>query len=208
MTTPNRQVRQGSDEHGSSQQSPLTRIEFDDDDDWLDPDDDDLVYDQRKEFRVPRPEWMHPECADVFHAFEYGTCCKYPVDALVTRALSLAEAVDCALTEFDCGNADCQPTARELEQLIELVPTLVAQIHSVLPTEDREEAEQLLCPVGRLSLLVLELSLRSGCPMACTVHGSPDRRPRLAPFVPVLGECEDTLRAAVLPRPPQRMPRE
>jgi hypothetical protein len=182
--------------------------EFDDDDDWDDTDDVDLVYDQNRECRVPRPEWMHPECADTFHAFDYGTCCKYPVDALVSRALQLAEAVDCALTEFDCGNADCAPTARELGHLIELVPTLVAQIRSALPTRDRERAEQLLCPVDRLSLLVLELSLRSGCPMACTVHGAPDRRPGLAPFVPLLQECQDALRRAVLLCLQQLVPRE
>jgi hypothetical protein len=148
-----------------------TRIEFDEDDGWIDTDYEDLVYDQRGELRVPRPEWMHPECADVFHAFEYGTCWKYPVDALVNRALQLAEAVECTLTEFDCGNADCAQTARGLIDLIELVPTLVAQIRSALPPGDRTAAEQLLCPVSRLLLLVLELSLRSGCPIACTVHG-------------------------------------
>jgi hypothetical protein len=183
------------------------QIEFDDDDEWLDTDDEDLVYDHRLGLRVPRPEWMHPECADIVHAFEYGTCCKYPVDPLVTRALHLAEAVDWTLTEFDCGNADCAQTACELSDLIELVPTLVAQIHSALPTGDRTAAEQLLCPVSRLLLLVLELSLRSGCPIACTVHGAPDRRAGLVPFVPVLEGCTDALQTAVLPCPPRRRDR-
>lgn len=184
-----------------------TQIEFDDEDDWLDTDDEDLVYDPHLEFRVPRPEWMHPDCSDISHAFEYGTCCKYPVDALVNGALQVAEAVDCILTEFDCGNTDCAQTAHELSTLIGLVPALVARVHADLPTADRAAAEQLLCPVSRLLLLVLELSVRKGCPFACTVHGAPDRRPILAPLVPVLEGCQDALHTAVRPRPPYRRDR-
>jgi hypothetical protein len=188
----------------SQEVAMTTRIEFDEDDDWLDADDEDLVYNQHYGFRVSRPEWMHPECTDIFQAFEYGTCCKYPVDALVNGTLYLAELVDGVLTEFDCGNADCAQTARLLGDFLEVVPALVAEIHAALPDRDREASEQLLCPVNRLALLVLELSLRPGCPMACTVHGAPDRRPGLAPLVPVLEECQEALRAAVLPRPPHR----
>jgi hypothetical protein len=176
---------------------------LDDDESMLYEDDDDYVYNQQFGIWQLRPEWMHPECVDPSRALEHGTCCKYPADALVTRALYLAEAIDQTLTGFDDGNGDCARTARRLICLIECAPRLIGEIREALPTMDRTAAEQLLCPVGRLDLLVLELSLRSGCPMACTKHAA-DRRPGLGPFVPVIEECQEALWAAVLPRPLQR----
>jgi hypothetical protein len=87
---------------------------------------------------------------------------------------------------------------------MQFVPQLVSEIRAALPTSNPTVAAQLLCPVGRLLLLVIELAGRPGCPMACTEHGAPDRRPTIAPFVSVLEECDEALWAAVLPRPPRR----
>lgn len=190
----------------AARHSEVSDIELDDDDDEFYADDD-YIYNQQYDIWEPRPEWMHPDCADTLLALEHGTCCMYPADALVRRALVVAEKVDRTLTEFDVAieeTKNCARTARELVLWIEFAPPLIAEIRAALRTADQATAAQLLCPVNRLSLLVLELSLRSGCPIACTVHGSPDRRPRLAPFVPVLEECQEALQAAVFPRPPRR----
>jgi hypothetical protein len=181
----------------------VPEIEFDDDD-LLYEDDDDYVYNQRHGLWEPRPEWVHPECADTLRALEEGTCCKYPADALVSRALDLAEAVDRTLTGFDGGDGDCARIARELTRLVGSVPPLAAAIHAGIQAVNRTVAAQLLCPIGRLTLLVLELAGRSGCPMACGIHGTPDRRPGLALLVPVLEECDEALWSAVLPRVPPR----
>ncbi len=177
-------------------------IEFDYDDE-----DDDYFYDGRYGYRGLRPEWMHPDCADPCAALEQGTCCKYPADVLVRRALDLAEAVDRAHRAFDYDEGDCVPTARELARLFESVPGLVAQIMAVLPSVDKTVGAQLLCPIGRLNLVSLELAGRSGCPWACTEHGAPDRRPALAPLVSLLEECDEALWAAILPRPRRQTPR-
>ena len=172
----------GSDEPRSSRRDRIVEIEFDE----------------------PRPEWMHPDSADALLALEEGACCKYPAEALVSRAQELAEAIDRTLTTFDGGNSDCAQTARELILLMASLPTLVAEICSGIPAANRVTAAQLLCPVGRLILLILELAGRSGCPMACDTHGAPDRRPAVALLVPALEMCDEVLWAAVLPRVPRR----
>jgi hypothetical protein len=180
----------------------VAEIEFDDD--LFDPDDDNYIYNQQHGAWELRPEWLHPECVSTILALARGTCCKYPADALVSQALDLADAVERTLTGFDDGNSDCAQTACELVRLMGSVPALVAAIRLALPAADRTTAAQLLCPVGRLILLALELANRAGCPMACTVHGEPDRRPGVAPFVSLLEECDETLWAAVIPQRPRR----
>lgn len=179
-------------------------IEFDEDDDLFDADDNDYIYNTTSGYWQPRPVWMHPECVDPSVAMEHGTCCKYPEDALVTRALDLAESVERTLSGFDRGNGDCAQTARELVRLLESLPALIREIHATLPASDPVAAAQLLCPVGRLILLVIELSGRSGCPLACSDHGAPDRRAAIAPLVPMLEACDEALWAIVLPRPRRR----
>jgi hypothetical protein len=174
-------------------------------------DDDDYYYDDHYGEWLPRPEWMHPECVDPNSAVEHGTCCKYPVLPLVRQALDLADAVDGTLTAFDLrnGDGDCPQAAGELARLLESVPGLIAEVREALPDGSRTYgsqtvAAQLLCPVGRLGLLVLELSLRSGCPWACGGHGAPDRRAGIAPLASRLEECQDALFTVLLPRPRQR----
>lgn len=179
-------------------------IEFDDDDDELFFDDDDYFDDDRYGYRVLRPEWMHPECADPCAAMELGTCCKYPAATLVRRTLDLAEAVDRVLNAFEGGDGECARTASELAVLFDSVPGLVAEIRTVLPGMDKTAAAQLLCPVGRLNLVSLELAGRPGCPWACDDHGAPDRRPVLAPLASLLEDCDEALWAAILPRPRRR----
>ena len=149
----------------------------------------------------PRPEWMHPECASTLLAQQQGTCCKYPADELVERALELAEAVDGALSGFVRGAYDCPQAAGELARLLESVPGLVAEINAGLPATSRTVAAQLLCPIERLLLLGVELAGRRGCPWACGDHGAPDRRAVVAPLIRVLEECDEALWAAVLPKP-------
>jgi hypothetical protein len=161
-------------------------------------------YDDIYDCWEPRPEWMHPDCVDPRAAVEQGTCCMYPADVLVSRALALAEAVDQTLSTFDRGNGDCAMTRHGLAQLLETVPGLVAEVKAAMASADRTVAAQLLCPIGRLILLVLELSLRSGCPWACSNHGIPDRRAEIAPLVPLLEECDAALWTVVLPRPRRR----
>jgi hypothetical protein len=180
------------------------------------PDDDDRYYDDRyyddeNDCWLPRPAWMHSDCVDRRFAVQNGTCCKYPADDLVLRALDLADAVDETLTAFDVSTgSDCQQAAGGLDRLLKLVPGLIADIRLATADDDQENDDQeevvtqLLCPVGRLNLLVLELSLRSGCPWACTDHGAPDRRAGLAPMVLVVDECQDALFEILTPRPRQR----
>jgi hypothetical protein len=57
-------------------------------------DDDECYYVDQGGVWWPRPAWMHPECVDTLCAVENGTCCKYPADDLVLRALELADAVE------------------------------------------------------------------------------------------------------------------
>lgn len=192
---------------GVSDQDAETYIEFDDDDDDLLFEDDDHFYDDPYGYPALLPEWMHPECTDPRAALDLGTCCKYPAGPLVRRALALAETVDQALRVFDDGDGagrECAKTARELAGLFDSVRGLVAGIRAVLPGADKTVAAQLLCPIGRLSLVSLELAGRSGCPWACDDHGAPDRRPALAPLASQLEACDEALWAAILPRPRRR----
>ena len=167
-------------------------------------DDDDCFYNDMDDCWEPRPEWMHPDCFDPRAAVEQGTCCKYPANVLVSRALGLAEAVDQALSTFDRGDGDCATTGRGLARLLETVPGLVADVKAAMAGAEQTVGAQLLCPIGRLILLVLELSLRSGCPWACDDHGAHDRRAEIAPIVPLLEECDAALWTVVLPRPRRR----
>lgn len=185
----------------------VTDVEFDDGDEMFLENDDDYFYDERYGDWTLRPEWMHQECADPQAAMEHGTCCKYPADALVRRALDHAEAVVGVLGAFDAGDGgggDCADAARELARLFDSVPGLVAEIRAALPGVGKTGAAQLLCPIGRLTLLSIELAGRSGCPWACSDHEAPDRRPELAPVVSLLEACDEALWAAVLPRPRRR----
>jgi hypothetical protein len=172
---------------------------FDDDEPYGS--DGDYFYNDMYDCWEPRPEWMHPDCVNPMAAVEQGTCCKYPANVLVRRALDLAEVVDQMLSTFDRDNGDCATTGRGLAQLLEIVPGLVAEVMTAMEGADRTVAAQLLCPIGRLFLLALELSLRSGCPWACSDHGAPDRRAEIAPLVPLLEECDAALWAVVFPRP-------
>jgi hypothetical protein len=173
-------------------------------DDEPDGSDSDYFYNDIYGCWEPRPEWMHPDCVDPLIAVEHGTCCKYPADVLVRRADDLAEAVDHALSRFDPTGDDCAETRRELARLLKALPGLTADVQAALPGANRIVAAQLLCPIGRLILLVLGLSLRSGCPWACSDHGAPDRRAGIAPLVPLLEECDAALWTVVLPRPRRR----
>lgn len=202
MTVPHRQGMAAIGEF--SDEDVVADVGFDDGDESFFEDDDDYIYDDRYGDFSLRPEWMHPECVDPCAALEHGTCCKYPADVLVRRALGHADAVDLALCAFDGGDrddGDCAQTSRALSRLFDEVPGLVAEIRAALPGADKTVAAQLLCPIGRLSLLSLELAGRSGCPWACGEHGAPDRRPVLAPLVPLLEECNEALWSAVLPQP-------
>ena len=177
-------------------------VEFNDDE--PDGSDGDCFYNHVYGCWEPRPEWMHPDCVDPLIAVEHGTCCKYPADVLIRRAVDLAEAVDQALSAFDRTGGDCARTGRELARLVNAVPGLAADVKAALPGANRIVAAQLLCPIGRLILLVLELSLRSGCPWACSDHGAPDRRAEIAPLVSLIEECDAALWTVVLPRPRRR----
>lgn len=187
-------------------QEVVADIEFDEDDDdelFFDEDDDEYFYDDPYGYRALRPEWMHPDCVDPCAALEHGTCCKYPAALLVRRALDLADAVDQALRDFDNSDGDdgdCSRAADQLATLFECAPELVAQIRAAVPAAGKTVAAQLLCPIGRLSLLALELAGRSGCPWACDDHGVPDRRPLLTPLIPLLEDCDEALWATVLPK--------
>jgi hypothetical protein len=184
---------------------PVVGIEFDDDDELFF--EDDYFYDDPYRYPASRPEWMHPDCVNPEAAMEHGACCKYPADVLVRRALDLAEAVDGALRVFDDGDGgerDCVQAARELARLFDSVPGLVAELKGVLPGADKIVAAQLVCPIGRLYLVSLELARRPGCPWACDDHGAPDRRPALAPLASLLEDCDEALWTAVLPKPRRR----
>jgi len=180
----------------------VTLIDFDDEEQIYVCDD--FFYNRVHDCWEPRPEWMHPDCANTLLAQQQGTCCMYPADALVERALDLAEEVDRTLTGFDRDGGDCSQTAGELARLLESVPALAAEIHDRLPDAERTVVEQLLCPIDRLLLLGLELAGRPGCPWACSDHGAPDRRAEVALLIPVLERCDEALRAAVLPQPRRR----
>jgi hypothetical protein len=179
--------------------------ELDDDEELRYEHDDDYFYNDRYGVWELRPEWMHPDCVDPGAALDHGTCCMYPASELVGRTLDLTEAVDRTLGAFDRGGGDCARTARELARLLEPVPALVTKIQAATPGMNPTVAAQLLCPVGRLILLALELAGRSGCPWACDDHGAPDRRAGLAPLVATLEDCDAALWEVVLPRP--RRPR-
>lgn len=204
MTAGRRPATASREEGERSDGEVVAGIEFDEDDDPFYADDD-YIYNTRYHYWEPRPGWMHPECVDPSAAKGHGTCCKHPEDALVTRALDLADAVDHTLGGFGGDSTgDCAQTARELVRLLESLPALIGEIHAIAPAANRTVAAQLLCPVGRLILLVIELAGRSGCPLACSDHGAPDRRDTIAPLVPMLEACDEALWATVLPRPPPR----
>lgn len=205
---PRRPAAAGSEQPESRYEDVFADDAFDgdafDEEEELRYEDDEYFYNDRYGVWELRPEWMHPDCVDPRAAIDHGTCCKYPMDELVRRTLDLTEAIDRTLGEFDDGNGDCARTARELARLLEPVPGLVAEIHAALPGGDPTIAAQLLCPIGRLILLGLELAGRSGCPWACDDHGTPDRREEIAPLVATLEECDEALWDVVLPRPRRR----
>lgn len=182
-------------EPGLSRTNVMTSIEFDDD--LLYPDDDDNPgYDSWN----PSPEWRQTECAGQLPAQEQGARRKYPMDALVSRTVELAEAIERALRGCAGGAADCARTAQELARLLASVPGLVEGIRAALPAADRLAAARLLCPVGRLILLGLELEGRPGCPWACGDHGQPGRRAEVTPLISLLEDCDEALWTVVLPR--------
>jgi hypothetical protein len=191
----------GSEKPGYGYEGVLADDEFDDDEELRHEDDDDYFYNDRYGVWELRPEWMHPDCSDPRAALDYGTCCKYPADALVRRTLELTEAVEETLGAFDRDGGDCARTAREIARLLELLPRLVAEIHASLPGGNQTVAAQLLCPVGRLILLVLELAGRSGCPWACDDPGTPDRRADLGPLTATIEDCDTALWEVILPQP-------
>jgi hypothetical protein len=204
MMTPRKPAPARFGESGYRYQDVLADDDFDDDEELRYEDDDEYFYNDRYGTWELRPEWMHPDCVDPRTALDYGTCCMYPADALVRRTLDLTEEVDETLGAFDDGNGDCARTAHELARLLESAPGLVAEIQAAIPRMNQTVAAQLLCPVGRLILLGLELAGRSGCPWACDNHGAPDRREELAPLVAALEECDAALWEAVLPHPRRR----
>jgi hypothetical protein len=202
MTVPRRAAPAGPGKPGSGGEGAFPDGAFGSDVRYED--DDAYFYNDRYGVWELRPDWMHPDCVDPRAALDHGTCCKYPVDALVRRALELTEAADQTLGAFDRGEGDCAATARELARLLEPVPGLAAEIQAAIPGGDRTAAAQLLCPVGRLILLGLELAGRPGCPWGCADHGTPDRREELAPLIATLEECDAALWDVILPRPRRR----
>ncbi len=150
--------------------------EFDDDgefdnDDEEDEEDEDWFDDEEEEddWRL-RPQWLHPDCVDPCNALDLGTCCKYPANRLVHRAVELADFA---------GRGAAGDPAR----LLTSVPALLAQIHAVLPGMDRTSAAQLTCPVGRLA-------------DALGVN-APVRLADYEPLRPLLAACSDALWAAL-----------
>jgi hypothetical protein len=161
-------------------------------------DEDEFCFDDEEDW-LPRPEWLHADCVDPCTALDLGTCCKYPADPLVSRAVGLVGSVDQALGALGRGDG-CAAAAGDLARLLTSVPGLLAQIHAVLPGMSRTSAAQLTCPVGRLGG-VLDLVCLHGCPWGCEDPEVPDRRAEFEPLRPLLEACSDALwEAAARPR--------
>jgi hypothetical protein len=156
--------------------------------------DDEFRIDDEEDDEWPRPEWLHPDCANPCLALDLGTCCKDPANPVARRAVGLADAVDRVLRRPD--NGECVRDAAELARLLESVPALLAQVHAVLPGRDATAMAQLLCPVGRLAAALDQVCL-AGCPWACGDPDVPDRRAEFEPLRSLLGECSAALWARV-----------
>ena len=159
-------------------------------------DDDEFCFDEDEDawWRL-RPAWLHADCVDPCTALELGTCCKYPADPLVSRAIALADSVNRALGELGRGSS-CAPVAGELARLLTSVPGLLAQIHAVLPGMNGTSTAQLTCPVGRLDG-VFDLVCLHGCPWMCGDPEVPDRRAEFESLRPLLKACSHALWAAL-----------
>ena len=169
---------------------------FDDDDELGYDDESCFDGDEEDDWRL-RPDWLHADCVDPCTALDLGTCCKYPADPLVSRAIALADSVDRALGELGRGDS-CVAAAGELARLLTSVPGLLAQIHAVLPGMNRTSTAQLTCPVGRLDG-VLGLVRLHGCPWVCGDPEVADRRPEFEPLRPLVKACSHALWTAVRP---------
>jgi hypothetical protein len=168
-----------------------------DDDYELGDDDDEFCFDEEEDYWRLRPDWLHADCVDPCTALDLGTCCKYPADPLVGRAIALADSVDRTLGELGRGTS-CVAAAGGLARLLTSVPGLLAQIHAVLPGMTRTSMAQLTCPVGRLDG-ALDLVCLHGCPWACGDPEVPDRRAEFEPLRPLLKSCSHALWAGLRP---------
>jgi hypothetical protein len=175
-------------------------LEDEEDDPWFLDEDDDEEEDEGALAWRRRPSWLHADCLNVCTALELGTCCKYPDNPLVQRAVELADSVDRTLRRFEGG--DCTRAAAELTRQFSYIPGLLAQIQAILPRLNRTAVAQFLCPVGRLRAAADQV--RSyGCPWACDDPDVPDRRAEFDPLTPLLAESSAAIRA-VLGRPSVR----
>jgi hypothetical protein len=161
-------------------------------------DDDEFYFDEEEDDWRLRPDWLHADCVDPCTALDLGTCCKYPADPLVSRAVALADSVDRTLGQLGRGNSgnNCVAVAGDLTRLLASVPGLLAQIHAVLPGMARTSMAQLTCPVGRLDG-ALDLMCLHGCPWACGDPEVPDRRAEFEPLRPLLKSCSHALWAGL-----------
>jgi hypothetical protein len=176
---------------------------------WRDPDDyDDYDDYDEADWRL-RPHWLHPDCLDPCTALNLGTCCKYPADALVARAVHLADSASETLRRIGGqgggggeAGADCARPSSELARLFTSLPGLLAQVHAVLPGVRDQVAAQLLCPIGRLSGS-LEQACSAGCPWACGDPAVPTRRAEFESLLPLLEECAAALWVSLRDQPPE-----
>lgn len=170
--------------------------DFYNDEDYLDEhylDDDEEEEEEERPDLLLWPQWLHPDCPDPCTALDLGTCCKYPTEPVVRRAVELADSVERTLSR--AGREQCAVVAAGLARLFLSVPAVLAQVHAVLPSVSETAAAQLLCPVGRLSG-ALDQACAYGCPWACDDPEVPDRRAEFEPLGTLLEQCSDALRAA------------
>jgi hypothetical protein len=164
------------------------------DDDFDDDEVDDSCDDTGEDDWRLRPQWLHYQCVNPCMALDLGTCCKYPAEPLVRRAVDVADAVDAAVRR--AGQGGCAPAAAEVARIMLSVPGLLAQVHAAAPGASQASAAQLLCPVGRLAG-ALDQACEYGCPWACGDPEIPDRRAEFAPVAALLEDCATALRAAL-----------
>jgi hypothetical protein len=158
-------------------------------------DDDEFRFDDDEDGWRLRPQWLHADCVDPCTALDLGTCCKYPADPVVSRAVGIADSVDRALGALGRGD-ECAAAAGELARLLTSVPGLLAQIHAILPGASRTSAAQLTCPVGRLGGAA-DLVCLHDCPWGCEDPDVPDRRAEFEPLRPLLEACSEAVWEAV-----------
>lgn len=80
--------------------------DFYNDEDYLDGDylDDEEEEEERADLLL-WPQWLHPDCPDPCTALDLGTCCKYPTEPVVRRAVELTDSVERTLSR--AGREQC-----------------------------------------------------------------------------------------------------